>query len=159
EWGRLAYLSGRSIEGKRHYNPPREILGERLPYYNHVYSPDAEQLVVVEGQADAVTFGEWNVPALAVAGMHFSDGLLQILRQHRRIFIGLDNTPEANEKSREIARQLGATALLPQLPDGVKDANEWLVQHQATADDAYTLLNTAKTWLHTEIERCAFLEG
>jgi hypothetical protein len=33
--GRLTYLSGRSIEGKQHYNPQREIIGERQPYYNH----------------------------------------------------------------------------------------------------------------------------
>ena len=31
--GRLAYLSGRSIEGKQHYNPPRELIGERQPYF------------------------------------------------------------------------------------------------------------------------------
>ena len=39
EQGRLAYLSGRSIEGKQHYNPPRDIFGERHPYFNHLYSP------------------------------------------------------------------------------------------------------------------------
>jgi hypothetical protein len=33
EKGRLNYLSGRSIEGKKHYNPPRDIIGERQPYY------------------------------------------------------------------------------------------------------------------------------
>jgi DNA primase len=36
--GRLCYLSGRSIEGKQHYNPPRELIGERQPYANPVYS-------------------------------------------------------------------------------------------------------------------------
>ena len=35
--GRLTYLSGRSIEGKRHYNPPRQLLGERQPYFNRCY--------------------------------------------------------------------------------------------------------------------------
>ena len=58
--GRLTYLSGRSIEGKQHYNVPREILGERQPYYNYQYSPRAEQVVIVEGQADAITFAEWG---------------------------------------------------------------------------------------------------
>ena len=72
EKGRLAYLSGRSIAGKQHYNPPREILGERRPYSNHLYSADAEQVALVEGQADAITFGEWGIPALAIAGMHVS---------------------------------------------------------------------------------------
>ena len=159
ERGRLAYLSGRSIEGKQHYNPPREILGERRPYYNHLYSADAERVVLVEGQADAITFGEWGIPALAVAGMHVNDGLLKQLRQHRRVFVALDNTPDAIEKNREIARALGATALIPHLPDGVKDANDWLAHHGGTVEAAQEVLNKANTWLQGEIERVAFLTG
>jgi DNA primase len=58
ERGRLGYLSGRSIEGKQHYNPPRDLLGERRPYANHLYAGDADQVALVEGQADAITFGE-----------------------------------------------------------------------------------------------------
>jgi DNA primase len=159
ERGRLAYLSGRSIEDKRHYNPPREILGERRPYYNHLYSADAERAVLVEGQADAITFGEWGIPALAIAGMHVSDDLLTALRQHRRLFVALDNTPEAIEKNLDIARMLGATAFIPRLPDGVKDANDWLVQGNASADAVEDVLNKARTWLQTDIERVAFLVG
>jgi hypothetical protein len=158
ERGRLAYLSGRSIGEKKHYNPPREILGERRPFYNHLYSPDAERVVLVEGQADAITFGEWGVPALAVAGMHVNDDLLNALCQHRRVFVALDNTPDTIEKNREIARTLGKCALIPRLPDGVKDANDWLLQG-GTAETVSGALNAAKTWLHTEIERVAFLVG
>ena len=158
EKGRLAYLSGRSIAGKQHYNPPREILGERRPYYNHLYSADAEQVALVEGQADAITFGEWGIPALAIAGMHVSDDLLTALRQHRRVFVALDNTPEALEKSREIARKLGSIAFIPRLPEEVKDANDWLTQG-GTIEAVQETLNKAKTWLQTEIERTAFLVG
>ena len=45
------------------------------------------------------------------------------------------------------------------LPEGVKDANDWLAQHGATADAVQDVLNKAKTWLQTEIERVAFLVG
>ncbi len=100
ERGRLGYLSGRSISGKQHYNPPRELIGERRPYGNHLYTPDVDQLVLVEGQADAITFGEWGFPALAVAGMHVSDDLLTVLRKHRRVFVALDNTPDALRRIR-----------------------------------------------------------
>lgn len=158
ERGRLAYLSGRSISEKNHYNPPREILGERRPYYNHLYSGDAERVVVVEGQADAITFGEWGMPALAIAGMHASDELLTALRQHKRVFVALDNTPDAITKNRDIARSLGPGALIPRLPGGVKDANDWLLQG-GTAEIADDVLNAARTWLETEIERVAYLTG
>ncbi|MBN8590555.1 MAG: toprim domain-containing protein [Anaerolineae bacterium] len=158
EKGRLVYLSGRSIEGKQHYNPPRELVGERRSYTNPLYTPEADQVVLVEGQADAISFGEWGFPALAIAGMYVSDDLLTALQKHRRVFVALDNTREAMEKNREIARSLGTNALIPHLPDGVKDANDWLVQG-AAVEDVQAALNKAKTWLQTEIERTAFLDG
>jgi DNA primase len=158
ERGRLGYLSGRSISGKQHYNPPRELIGERRPYGNHLYAPDADQLVLVEGQADAITFGEWGFPALAVVGMHVSDELLMALRKHRRVFVTFDNTPDAAQKNQALARHLGKTALIPRLPTGVKDANDWLIQG-GSAEEVQVVLNKAKTWLQTEIERVAFLDG
>ncbi len=157
--GRLVYLSGRSIEGKQHYNPPRELIGERQPYYNHLYTADSAQVVVVEGQADAITFGMWDLPAIAVVGMHISDHLLRMLRRHQRIFIALDNTAEAMEKNRQVAHALGKSAYIPRLPEGVKDANDWLAHHQAGADDAAAILNKAQSWFETEIQRVAFLTG
>jgi hypothetical protein len=158
EQGRLAYLSGRSIEGKRHFNPPREILGERRPYYNHFYSADAERLAVVEGQADAITVGEWGIAAVAIVGTHVTDTLLTQLRRHRRVFVALDNTPEATDKGRDLAKALGKTAFIVRFPNGVKDANDWLKQG-GSADDVQSALNSAKTWLQMELERTALLGG
>ncbi|MBE2182400.1 MAG: hypothetical protein IAE89_03140 [Anaerolineae bacterium] len=156
---RLVYLSGRSIAGKQHYNPPRDILGERHPYYNSAYNPECDQVVLVEGQGDAITLAEWQIPAVALAGMYLDDGLHEPLAGHKRIFVMLDNTTEAREKTLAIARSFGPATLIPQLPDGVKDANDWLTAHHATADDAERVLNHARSWLQLEIERVKFLEG
>jgi hypothetical protein len=157
--GRLVYLSGRSLEGKQHYNVPREILGERQPYYNYLYSPQAEQVVIVEGQADAITFAEWGIPAVAIGGMAASDELLRGLRQHKRLFVALDNTTDANIKSREMAIRLGGEAYLPQLPHAVKDANDWLAKYGANATDAAEMLNQAQPWLGVEVQHAAGLDG
>ncbi|MBZ0276111.1 MAG: hypothetical protein K8I60_08205, partial [Anaerolineae bacterium] len=157
--GRLTYLSGRSIQGKKHYNPPRDLAGEKQPYFNHCYHEESGPVVVVEGQADAITFGEWGLPALAIAGMTASDTLLERLKRHERVFVALDNTGDAATQSRVIAQALGGRAYLPQLPDGVKDANEWLARDSATPDDAAHLLNTAPNWLLAEIDRAGSLEG
>jgi hypothetical protein len=156
--GRLTYLSGRSIEGKKHYNPPREIIGERQPYYNYLYSPQAEQVVIVEGQADAVTFGEWGIPAVAIGGMEAADELLNRLKAHSRLFVALDNTDDARAKSRSLALTLKGETYLPMLPAEVKDVNEWL-QKGATAEDALALLNKAESWLAVEVQQIASLEG
>jgi len=158
EQGRLTYLSGRSIEGKKHYNPPRDIIGERQPYYNHLYSPQAEQVVIVEGQTDAITFAEWGIPAVAVGGMQAAEELLKQLKVHPRLFVALDNTEDARAKSRSLALTLKGETYLPTLPADVKDVNEWL-QKGATADDALTLLNKAESWLAVEVQHTANLEG
>jgi DNA primase len=105
ERGRLTYLSGRSIVEKKHYNPPKSLAGEKRPYYNAVYNEHAEQVVLVEGQADAVTFGAWGIPAVAIAGMSVQDFLVESLRKHRRVFVALDNTEEARAKSLEVAKR------------------------------------------------------
>lgn len=159
EAGRLKYLSGRSIQGKRHYNPPREIAGEKQPYFNHCYHQDADRVVIVEGQADAVTFGEWQIPAVALAGMKLTDDLLEQLEDHVRVFVALDNTDDAREQSRRIAQVCGAKAYLPQLPGDVKDANDWLAQEQATEEDAARMLNRASNWLMSEVTRAGNLVG
>ncbi|MFW5709593.1 MAG: hypothetical protein ACOCX5_05170, partial [Chloroflexota bacterium] len=125
----------------------------------HCYADDAEQVVVVEGQADAITFGEWGVPAVAMAGMTVSDDLVERLKRHERVFIALDNTDDASVQGRVIAGALGGRAYLPQLPPSVKDANLWLARDKATSDDAANLLNNAQNWLLAEINRVGNLEG
>ncbi len=157
--GHLTYLSGRSTEGKKHYNPPRDLIGEKQPYRNHLYHGEVEGVVLVEGQADAITFGMWDIPAIAVAGMTVNDTLLEMLKRHRRVFIALDNTDDARAKAFEIARQLPDRAHIPQFPEDAKDANEWLSRHGATAEDAASLLNTAPSWITLEIDRVGELEG
>jgi hypothetical protein len=158
EQGRLTYLSGRSIEGKKHYNPPRDIIGERQPYYNHLYNSQAEQVVIVEGQADAITFGEWGIAAVALGGMQAAEELLKRLKVHPRLFVALDNTDDASAKSRSLALTLKGETYLPSLPADVKDVNEWL-QQGATSEDALALLNKAESWLAAEVQSIAALEG
>jgi DNA primase len=157
--GRLTYLSGRSIEGKKHYNPPRDLIGERQPYYNYAVTSGRDYIVIVEGQADAISFAEWDIPALALGGMQLSNDLLKNLRDYKRVFVTLDNTTDAHEQSQRIGKALGGKAYLPQLPEGVKDANEWLGNHHATADDAHAVLNQAQSWLANEVDRVSHLEG
>ena len=100
-----------------------------------------EQVVLVEGQADAITFAEWDIPAIALGGMRAPDVLLSILHSYKRVFVALDNTGDAQEQGSEIARALGCVAYVPRFPSQVKDANDWLAQHGATAEAARQLLN------------------
>ncbi len=157
--GRLTYITGRSIEGKKHYNPPREIVGEKQPFFNHCYSENVEQVAVVEGQADAITFAEWGIPAIALCGMTTNDVLTKRLGKHKRVFITLDNTKDANAQSNELARAIGRRAFIPTLPDGIKDANDWLIQRNANVEEAKAMLNNAQSWVADEITQLPDLEG
>lgn len=100
--GRVRYLSGRNIlggeinkEGRevKSFNLPKELAGDRQPFYNHEYATRAEECVVVEGQADAITLGQWGVGAVAMIGTAWTDQertLMELRKRHQRIFLGLD---------------------------------------------------------------------
>jgi len=100
--GRVRTYSARNIlgaeinkEGRevKSYNLPEPLAGKRQVYYNQVYGAKSSELVIVEGQADAITLGQWGVPGVALAGTSWQDheGLLKELRgRHEKVWIGLD---------------------------------------------------------------------
>ena len=102
EGGRAKYLSCRNIlgaetnkEGRmvKSYNLPVILGGQRRLYFNHAYGRRAEECVLVEGQADAVTLGQWGFPAAAIAGTSWEDhteALQELRKRHQRLYIGLD---------------------------------------------------------------------
>jgi len=144
EHGRVVYLAARSIEGKRHYNPPVELVGERRLYFNWEYNGQADQVVVVEGQADAVTLAQWEIPAIALAGVAVNQTVLKVLARHKRVYVALDPDEAGTIAARKMAEALGPLARIVSWPD--KDANAWL-QAGATADECQTLLATAPMWV------------
>lgn len=76
--GRVIYLAGRLLPGQgdrpKSWNPRRELIGDRLPFFNHLWGlrkineQDVTRTVIVEGQGCAVTLGQWGIPAVALAG-------------------------------------------------------------------------------------------
>lgn len=69
--GRVIYLSGRNIIGKKqHYKLPSELAGAAQIYHNH---PTPKRLmaagVLVEGPADAISLGMMGVEAVAIGGV------------------------------------------------------------------------------------------
>jgi hypothetical protein len=118
-----------------------------------------DEIVLVEGQADAISFGAWGMASVALGGMHLSDVLRDTFRRHRCVFVLLDNTEEARESGLEITRILGPTACLPRLSEDIKDANDWLVTKRPSASLVTTLLNRAATLIDHEVSRITQLTG
>jgi len=133
--GGVRYLSGRSIgEKKFHYNLPAELAGARLPYYNALYSANSDEVIIVEGQADAVTLLQWGWAAVALAGLELDDTTVAALRRrHAVLYVGLDRDPAGERKAVAIARRLGPLTRLVRWGgdsdtdnEHAKDANDWL---------------------------------
>jgi len=146
EAGRVVYLSARSVIEKRHYNPPVDLVGERRVYCNWLYSPRAEKVVVVEGQADAVTLGQWGVPAVALAGVAINQVVLKMLARHSTVYVALDQDETGARAARKIADALGPMTRVIVWPEGIQDANEWL-QAGAMTEDFQALLASASMWV------------
>lgn len=78
--GRIRYMSRRQIpphdrierDGEsrewKSFNPYAPLAGERLPFFNWLHRRSEERVVIVEGQMDAITLGQWGVPAMALCG-------------------------------------------------------------------------------------------
>ena len=98
----MRYFSGRNILGSENnqdgrviksFNLPSALVGKRRLFYNQVYGRKAESCVAVEGQADAVTLGQWNISAAAICGTSWedhADELRELRKRHATIYIGLD---------------------------------------------------------------------
>lgn len=135
---RCVYLSTRSIEGKRHWNPPNDLMGQRQPYWNWAHSPVSDLVVVVEGQADAITLAQWGIGAVALAGCQADDQLVEAMQRHDRIYVGLDSDDSGLAGADALADRLGPAVRMVTWP-GSGDANDWL-QRGGTADACERLL-------------------
>lgn len=132
QWaGRTVYLSRRQlpghdrIEGRewKSYNPPSKLVGVRQPYFNSAYTPEAADCVIVEGPADAESFGMWGVAAVALCGVNADDegmlGLRSRLKRHRSVYLCLDDDETGRAKRDKVARSFGPMVRMMLLPAGV----------------------------------------
>lgn len=158
--GRVVYLSGRSIEGKEHYNPPEDLAGPRMSYLNVLYSPRVPELVIVEGQACAITLSGWGVPALALAGSRLTEDLAARIRKHVEMEATLYVVPDGDGKTDldALVRAVGSLLYIVELPEGMADVNAF-ARSGATEKDFRALMDCATTWLDREILRVSQTQG
>jgi len=157
EHGRVVYWSTRSVEGKRHWNPPGDKVGARRVYANACYARSSERVVVVEGQADAVTLGQFGIAAIALAGVRGGGvEFTQRLLGHRVRFVGLDTDEAGENGARELAGALGPLTRVVRWPE--KDVNAWL-QAGAVGEECEELLLHAPTWVEVLAREAGEADG
>ncbi len=149
--GRVQTFSGRNIlgaeinkEGRevKAYNLPVILAGSRHLFFNHAYSTRAETCVLVEGQADAITLGQWGIAAVALIGTGWQDqkdAIEEMRKRHPRLYLGMDadeaglKAVQGRDDEWEMAFVTGPMCRMVRWPESQgpegkigKDANDWL---------------------------------
>lgn len=148
--GRVRYLSGRGIHEKKHFNVPAELAGDRQPYFNHVWSSVEDVCVVVEGQADAVTLAQWNIPAVALAGTSVNGELVKQIEGHKYHYVGMDSDAAGGKNALKVAKSLGPMCRLVEW-NGIMTFTKYFDQegNEREVKDANDLLR-AMSYLDTQ---------
>jgi hypothetical protein len=102
-------LIGETDKKRKAYNPPEALVGERMLYFNWLFHKRVPEVVMVEGQADAITLGEWGIPAIALNGISAGPELVAIVRDVRKRFLALDADRAGQAAMLELGQVLGPT--------------------------------------------------
>ena len=92
---------------KKSYNPPELLAGQRMWFFNWLFHKKVDEVVVVEGQADAITIGEWGIPAIALNGLSANQELAVLIRDVRKRFLALDEDKAGRAAMMEVAQIFG----------------------------------------------------
>ena len=103
----------KEIKGK--WNPYERLAGVKQLFFNQVYRRDCEELVVVEGPADAISLGQVGVPAVALCGLAAREGVVEGLRKQgdagrqgkTTFYVALDQDGPGRGNVLKLAKRLG----------------------------------------------------
>lgn len=124
--GRLANIKYRSTGGKKFFyesgaTPVSELV------YGLDTAKEYEEVVVVEGEVDALSWWTAGIPSIALGGAHINGKQSgQIIRQgFKRIYLGGDNDKQGKKLNRLVEGKLKRYAMIYSIDYGEeKDANE-----------------------------------
>jgi hypothetical protein len=154
--GRVAYLSGRSLAGKRHHNlyAPKEL-------YWAIPRGYGGPLVIVEGQADALSLAQLGVAALGLCGVNLAALDPEAISLFSPVYLALDRDRGGEESLDRLVRSLKDPLMrIVQWPEvnllgdhrQAKDANDLLVAG-ATPANLQGWLQSAETYLNLFIDQ------
>lgn len=145
---RYIYLSGRAIHTDDPARKARNLKAPRRLYWA-LHNHDTP-LLVVEGQACAITAWQWGYNTVALCGTHLDEETSRSIREYPAIYLALD--PDAAGKIAGVADVLGPLAMIVTgVPE--KDLNDWLTKAKGTKQKLAGLLKKAKPWIEVTIEQ------
>jgi DNA primase len=101
---KVSYLSARNLKWTdeiklvnepdkkyKSFNPRKELMGERQPYFGWNYRSDAKKIILVEGQADVITLCQWGLAPVGLVGVHLGEFWGKTLvDRHETIYFATD---------------------------------------------------------------------
>lgn len=122
--GQVTYLSRRQLPGHdrigdrdwKSFNPQAIFAGRRQAYFNSAFKSDASDCVIVEGPADAESFSQWGLSAVALCGVNADDEGMATLRGRlkriKKVYVALDRDEAGDVKRERVAAVFGAKTRL-----------------------------------------------
>ena len=120
------WMIGRVLDGRE--QPKYRGLSLPRPLLGYEQARGHRRIFLTEGPFDWLTLVSWGLPACALLGTQPGRGTARLLSRVRSIVVVLDRDDAGREAAAQLARELGARALLLELPEEVKDVNELGVQ-------------------------------
>ncbi|WP_254611287.1 toprim domain-containing protein [Paenibacillus sp. JMULE4] len=140
--GAAVDLIGRSID---HREPKyKSLLGVDDIMFNEQILEETEDVILASGVFDVLSLAQARLPAVCVpVWMTFKDSHAEKLRE-KRVFICLGNDELGRSESVRILTMLqpiAKQALIVQMPESIRDVNDFFVRVQHPLDTFMKLLN------------------
>ncbi|MFH0899234.1 MAG: phage/plasmid primase, P4 family [Pseudomonadota bacterium] len=135
---RLTDDMAQKMGGDRYHSLP----GRPRDLFHAAAAVGAEELLVAEGPMDAMTLDALGFPAVGLPAASIIKPDFGAAFEGKRIVYVVTDNDDAGEKARKRLRRMfpGVPFADVRLPDGVKDANEWVAKHGATREDFERLI-------------------
>lgn len=164
--GRVDYVSARALAPVDPDDKSRNLPGKKQLYRCEA---GGEELLIVEGQADAETARQIGVSGLGLCGTSIDD---DAETRRRKVYLALDDDAHREgtetqrderirrqiERTKKLADHLGPLTLLcPAIPlNQAKDLNEWLqLKPELDRKELLAWMRSARTWIECRIEQAA----
>lgn len=149
-FGAELYLSGRATFTDGKGRKARNLHAPRHLYWATRRSRGP--VVVVEGQACAITCWQWGYNAVGLCGTSLSKQDVKAINAYKGVYLALD--PDASDKIGKVADRLGPlTMVVEDIP--AADINAWLTEAGGTGEDLSEALHNARPWIAVAIERAS----
>lgn len=148
--GNVVQIRGRKLGESSHGAKYKTPSGQKARLFNTDLVWNAKEVILTEGEFDAVVLEQLGYAAVGVPGaVSWSDAWNDYFQNARKAFIVFDNDSAGDTGAEKVARAIGPRSRIVKMPEhgpgeAKNDPTEWLVNKGHSRDDFQMLLIQAK---------------